>query len=618
MPSLNSSVLILGLPSAPSLHVGADIAVQWKTQKDFLSQGSYDVVCAPLEEMRSDEFEALATALLSKNPTIQMVLVSDENSSVHDLQFIFEKYPVFRIIDRNELFDLEKDLVFGLEEAQMAQQEQELETLVREQNEKLKQLYQDLEDRVRKRQNFLLETRRKTYIANARWESLRETMIAIYQSTSIGEMEKNLLAVLQPTLQLESIRILLKPHDQFLTQQKRTQASFAIYQAPLFRSQDPVGSVLFIRNPTLPFQREEADFLVRVSEAASLALDRQTKLEESETLKEQWQATFNAVSDPVALINQKYELVQTNSAFLKKAGLSTDQIMGQKCFQILFQRESPCLNCELGKNFRLDIAKSKATDKVTYDVYSQPVPVDPLETTVFVNLYHDVTEQIRMERKILESARLAEIGTIGSSIAHELNNPLGGILSFVQLIKMDLKPGDELYEDISSMEEGVRRCKDIVQNLLGFTRNPEVDEEMDLDLRDVLQRAAKIVELQTKSRGIEVKLNCPPEPVIFRGHLNLLSQAVRNLLQSSIDSLIEKSQSQRGFQGLIELRLDVKENEYSFNILDNGLAGESAPSLSLSVAGQIIHDYGGHLEISSRSQPFRLAKFTLPRPVFQA
>jgi nitrogen-specific signal transduction histidine kinase len=618
MPSLNSSVLILGLSSVPSLYVDADVAVQWKAQTESLSLGNYDVVCAPLEDMRSDEFESLATSLLSRNPTIQMVLVSDEKSSVQDLQHIFEKYPVFRIIDRQHLFDLEKDLVFGLEEAQMAQQEQELETLVREQNEKLKLLYQDLEDRVRKRQNFLLETRRKTYIANARWESLREAMIAIYQSSSLGEMEKNLLAVLQPTLQLESIRILLKPHDQFFMQQRLAQSNFSIYQATIFRSQDPIGSMLFIRNATLPFQREEADFLVRVSEAVSLALDRQSKLEESETLKEQWQATFNAVSDPVALINQKYELVQTNSAFLKKAGLSTDQIMGQKCHQILFQRESPCLNCELGKNFRLDVAKSKNSDKVIYDVYSQPVPVDPMQTTVFVNLYHDVTEQIRMERKILESARLAEIGTIGSSIAHELNNPLGGILSFVQLIKMDLKPGDELYEDIESMEEGVRRCKDIVQNLLGFTRNPEVDEEMDLDLRDVLQRAIKIVELQTKSRGIEVKLNFPAEAAVFRGHLNLLSQAVRNLLQSSIDSLIEKALSHRGFQGLIELRLDVKESEYWVTILDNGLAAESAPSLSLSVAGQIIHDYGGHLEISSRAQPFRLAKFTLPRPVFQA
>ncbi len=614
MPALNSSVLILGLPELPPLQVGADWIANWQSQSEELQKRSYDVVCAPLKDMKTAQFEKLAQALQEKNSTLQFVLISDEQSTTSDLQNIFEKFPIFRISHLNHLDDLEKDLVFGLEEAQMARQEKELESLVREQNEKLKQLYEELEDRVQKRQNYLLETRRKTYIANARWESLREAMIAIYKSISTGDMEKNLLEVLQPTLQLESIRILLKPHDHFLTQQKRTQSSFSVYQAPLFRSQDQVGSILFIRNPQLNFQREETDFLLRVTEAVSLALDRQTKLEESETLKEQWQATFNAVSDPVALINQKYELVQTNSAFLAKSALTAEQAVGRKCHSVLFQKDSPCAHCEMGKNFRLDVSKSK----ITYDVYSQPVPVDPLQTTVFVNLYHDVTEQIRMERKILESARLAEIGTIGSSIAHELNNPLGGILSFVQLIKMDLKPEDPIYEDIVSMEEGVRRCKEIIQNLLGFTRNPEVDEEKDLDLREVLQRAIKIIELQTKSRGIEVKLHLPTEPMPFTGHLNLLSQAVRNLLQSSIDAIIEKSQSQKGFQGLIELRLDLKDSDYSFHILDNGLGLDSAPSLSLSVAGQIIHDYGGHLEFSSRSQPFRLAQFTLPRPVFQA
>ena len=268
----------------------------------------------------------------------------------------------------------------------------------------------------------------------------------------------------------------------------------------------------------------------------------------------------------------------------------------------------------MGKNFRLDVSKSKAI----YDVYSQQVPVEPLQTTVFVNLYHNVTEQVRMERKILESARLTEIGTIGSSIAHELNNPLGGILSFVQLIKADLKKDEPLYEDISSMEEGVRRCKDIIQNLLGFTRDPGIDEESDLDLRDMVERSLKILQLQTKSRGLEIKSLLPDKPCPFRGHLNLLSQAMGNLLQSSIDSVMEKIQSQKGFQAQIELRLEIKDREYFFTILDNGLGSESTSSLSLSVAGQIIHDSGGQLEFSAQPKPFRLVKFSLPRPVFQA
>ena len=101
-------------------------------------------------------------------------------------------------------------------------------------------------------------------------------------------------------------------------------------------------------------------------------------------------------------------------------------------------------------------------------------------------------------------------------------------------------------------------------------------------------------------------------------HLNFLSQAVRNLLQHSIDSLIEKSKSQKNFHGFIEVRLELKSQDYVLKFLDNGLGSEATSSLSLSVAGQIIHDYNGHLEFSSQSKPFRLAQILLPRPVFQA
>src|SRR5690606_2311847 len=134
----------------------------------------------------------------------------------------------------------------------------------------------------------------------------------------------------------------------------------------------------------------------------------------------------------------------------------------------------------------------------------QSLTLDSGEPAVFVNLYHDITKQLKMERQIMESTKLAELGTIGSSIAHELNNPLGGILSFTQLIKMDMSPDHPLYPDIVEMEAGVQRCKEIVQNLLGFTRNPNIDQEDDINLWEVMQRALKIVELQTKSLGVEV------------------------------------------------------------------------------------------------------------------
>lgn len=618
MSALKSSVLIIGAKDFPTLDIGVEKVPDWQQNIDRYARSSIDVICVSSTIAIRDSFKNFFEILHQNSKHLKMVLMTSPTDPFPEVQTVCENFPVFRIFEGKNPKDVETDIVYALEEAQLSKQDYQLETLVKEQNEKLKNLYQDLEDRVQKRQNFLLEARRKTYIANARWESLREAMLAIYRSSNISEMETNLLASLEPTLQLSGIRIVLKPQDTTFAQQMKSQIHLSSFLTGIFRSHEAYGTVFFMRDSKLSFQRDETDFLLRVSEAISLAIDRQSKLEESETLKEQWQATFNAVSEPVALINEKYELVQTNSAFLKKANLSADQVIGQKCFKVLFQKETTCQNCELGKNFRLDNPKTKLHERSIFEVYSQQVPVEPLQTTVYVNLYHDVTEQTRMERKILESARLAEIGTIGSSIAHELNNPLGGILSFVQLIKMDLKKEDPIYEDIQTMEEGVLRCRDIVQNLLSFTRNPEMDTESEVDLQDIIFRTLKIVELQTRSRGIEVKVNLQDGKHPFHGHFNLLSQAFRNLFQISIDSIIEHSKTHRGFQGVIEIKEEHKENEYCFLILDNGLATDQSPHLGLSIAGQIFHDYGGKLEISNRQQPFRWVQISIPRPVFQA
>lgn len=625
--SLHSSVLFLGSSQNLNLQIGVDQITHWQQNaiSNFQNK-NYDVVCAQLSEISSDsgqiKFHELWTTLKSNNNALKLILIANHTDSADVILQLFQRYPIFCISELSTEKKLETDLLHAIEEVRLAQQENELETLVQEQNKKLKALYDELEDRVQKRQSFLLEARRKTYIANARWESLREAMLAIYQAQSIGEMENNLLMTLAPTLHLESLRIFLAPQDDVIQQKKKISGPFAIFTTPLFRSEEKIGSLALMRQASLSFSRDETDFFIRVAEAISLALDRLGKREQTLTLKEQWQATFNAVSDPIALIDENYELLQTNSAFWKQAQTNNSQT-GKKCYQVLFHRDSPCAQCQRGQNFRME----NQTSKSIFDVSSQWIPLESTQQKVTVNFYHDITEQVRMERKILESVRLAEIGTIGSSIAHELNNPLGGILSFVQLLKMDMKSDDPIWNDIQAMEDGVRRCQSIIENLLHFSRTPSVDEETWIDLREVLERAMKIVELQSKSRGIDIKISSAKnENYRFFGHMNLLTQAIRNLLQFSIEALIEKqnkmAQTNQTYHGQIEIHLEQKNNDYQIRILDNSLGAETSNpvnlQLSLSIAWQIIHDYHGQLELLEQARPFRQLKISLPRPVLQA
>jgi len=174
------------------------------------------------------------------------------------------------------------------------------------------------------------------------------------------------------------------------------------------------------------------------------------------------------------------------------------------------------------------------------------------------------------------------------------------------------------------MEKGARRCRDIVQNLLGFTRkSSSYEEAKDVDLRDVIAQALKITELQTRAMGITVQTEIPDQDFPMKGQLNDLAQALRGFLQNAQEGIAARANSERPdqrFNAQITVRLSneeiVNENRYVIEIIDNGAGpGERATSLGLTVAVQIITDHAGRLETFAQTLDGTLAKISFPHPL---
>ena len=183
---------------------------------------------------------------------------------------------------------------------------------------------------------------------------------------------------------------------------------------------------------------------------------------------------------------------------------------------------------------------------------------------------------------------------------------------------MDMDPNNPLYPDIVEMEAGVQRCKEIVQNLLGFTRNPNVDEIGAVSVKDICLRALKIVELQTKSQGIEVKLHFLGQDILALGHLNLLAQGLKNILQSSIDRLTERVRAEKGFRGVLDLEITAGAEGPEITIIDNGQPEKNPHlplGLGLSVASQILRDHEAHMTLTVNEHQENVTRITLaPAP----
>lgn len=269
--------------------------------------------------------------------------------------------------------------------------------------------------------------------------------------------------------------------------------------------------------------------------------------------------------------------------------------------------------------------------KVTehYEVITERMGLTHDGESVQLVLLRSITDEVRFERRIFEGSKLAELGTIGSSIAHELNNPLGGMLSFLQLILMDVKPGEDLFEEIKGMEQGVLRCRDIVLNLLSFARKHDLSDISEINLYDVVERSVKLIELQSKSRGIMIEMPVK-EPVLIRGSQNALSQALCNLLQNSIDAIADRLKDEPLFPGRISIQLSLTGDKYQLRLSDNGTGikpefqsqifnplfttrdPDQFSGMGLTTAFTIISEHHGNLEILSQTGTGTTAIISLP------
>lgn len=637
MPALRSSVLVIGHPRPGAVAFGADFAPDCNGAKKSLSEFSYPVIALPSSLNRNDEAFELLELAHKTSPYSQCVVIQND-ATPEDLRRLINTGSVFRILPEFEDPRFELTIQEALDENRLLRQNSKLLQLVNEQNDRLKKLTADLEERVEARRKSLDEAKQRLLVTNDRVEALHRALVAIHRAGSISEMERLINEALKGALGLSWTRVLFQSQARLESQGALT-LLVSLHGVPLMRGKDVLGHLYFARETDRPFTRDEIGFLGQVADAVSLAIDRLTKLEQSESLKAQWEATFDAIREPVSVIGGDFTLLRVNQSFAEQSGTQPDKVIGRKCYEALFGRTTPCDGCPIQEggfasgNFRLKPMKTSGDSSAIYDVFSQEIHLRTEGRGLFVNMYHDMSPQLRYERQIVESAKMAELGTIGSSIAHELNNPLGGMLSFLQLIKMDLDAttNETWVEDINEMETGARRCRGIVQSLLGFTRKSSTDSNEDVDLREVIEQALKITELQTRSIGIKVQQFIPEQSAFVRGQFNSLAQSIRHFLQSAQESISVRLRSGNRAIGVIDVYLTIAADEnFVIEIKDNGAgfdatAGDEIYSpmysaedpnrnlgLGLAVAQQIVKDHGGVVTMTSIKGSGTSAKISLP------
>ena len=148
-----------------------------------------------------------------------------------------------------------------------------------------------------------------------------------------------------------------------------------------------------------------------------------------------------------------------------------------------------------------------------------------------------------LERKVeertealLHSEKMAALGRMAGGVAHEINNPLGGILAFVQVLLRDLGSNTAGREALEAIQTCAIRCKTIVDNLLSFSRKPTAEALSVVSLNEVADVALTIAQLHPRAKDVNIKLELVDDPQMVYGQASLLQQVVVNLLQNSFQA----------------------------------------------------------------------------------
>ncbi|MFH1268566.1 MAG: ATP-binding protein [Planctomycetota bacterium] len=244
------------------------------------------------------------------------------------------------------------------------------------------------------------------------------------------------------------------------------------------------------------------------------------------------------------------------------------------------------------------------------------------------------TEELsRAQRQVLHMEKMSSLGKLSATVAHELNNPISGMLTYARLVRrelgsqpMDADVREELTGYLCLVEKECVRCGDIVRNLLLFAKRTGT-EMAPVDVNEVVERSLMLVRHHLQISGMNL------ESELLTGDSQIVADAGQ-LQQALVALLINAVEAMKGLEGEdreIAVRLRGSDEEVEIDVQDTGVGipaemvqqifdpffstkeKENGVGLGLAVVYGIVHRHGGHIEVESEVGQGTVFRLRLPR-----
>jgi PAS domain S-box-containing protein len=247
-------------------------------------------------------------------------------------------------------------------------------------------------------------------------------------------------------------------------------------------------------------------------------------------------------------------------------------------------------------------------------------------------LVKEIEDRKRAETEALRARHLAALGELAAGVAHEINNPINGIINYSQILANRSGPETEAYDIASRIMKEGDRIASIVNSLLSFSRESS-EEKYPVHIRDIMSDSLALTEAHLLNDGIRLKVNVPDDLPLIVAHPQQIEQVFLNIISNARYSLNQKY-VQTHNDKILEIfaeRIDIKDVPYIriiFHDRGTGIPSKilnkvmnpfftTKPSnigtgLGLSISHGIISDHGGKIIIDSVEGKYAKVVIELP------
>lgn len=435
------------------------------------------------------------------------------------------------------------------------------------------------------------------------------------------------------------------PHD-ILGAFQETYPIRSALSVPVLAGAEALGVLSLVSDVEHRFDEHDERVLLAIGRQFGVAVANGQLYERVHRAKVQWERTFDAISDPIALFDSHARTMRVNAALAELRGWPIRDTQGRTCDEVGLCGGG-CPDCLVGRTLRdgerLD-REITTTDSRIFAVTTVPV-ADASGTAVLVA--KEMTEERRRARQLrtlsqevsatnaelvatvgrlratqaqlVRAEKLSAIGQLVAGVAHELNNPLTSVIGYAQLVQEEVstKPalaaaGKGLLEDVSRIVSESDRAARIVRNLLTFARR-QTAERSRHDIVELCQRVVDLRAYDSRLKGIEVvseyAVDLPPIYVdggqVQQALLNLVLNAEQAMKQSDVRRLTIAVASEPAC-GAIVLRvqdtghgIEAGNRARVFDPFFTTRGVGEGTGLGLSIVYGIVRDHGGQIWIDS-------------------